>query len=312
MAGSDKVKNIRIAAIIAVVGNMVLSVLKIVAGTASGSGALISDGIDSLTDVLISMVSLVVARVILKPADVEHPWGHGRAETVATVFLSFIIFLAGAQIIISSVSNLIAGTQKLTSSTIAVVVTLISIAGKMLLAFSQYALGKRANSAMVKANAKNMASDVLVSLGVLVGLGISALTGAAYADAVIAILIGLWVIKTAIGVFLEANLELMDGNRDMEPYYIIMDAVDAVAGASNPHRARIRRIAGLWDIDFDIDVDPKSTVLEAHGIALQVEQKIKENLENVYDIMIHIEPRGDDSPEVFGLSAKEMPTEKTK
>ena len=167
-------------------------------------------------------------------------------------------------------------------------------------------LGKRANSAIIKANAKNMVGDVLISLGVLVGLGVSALTGTGYADTIIAMLIGAWIIKTAIGIFLETNLELMDGSSGLEPYSVIVDAVSSVEGASNPHRARMRRIAGFWDIDLDIDVDPKITVMEAHSIASQVEKEIKLRLENVYDIMIHVEPYGNNEIETYGLSEDEM------
>jgi Predicted Co/Zn/Cd cation transporters len=104
----------------------------------------------------------------------------------------------------------------------------------------------------------------------------------------------------------------MDGNYDMEPYRVIALSVNETEGASNPHRAKVRRVAGLWDIDFDIDIDPKCTVLDAHNIALEVERRIKENLENVYDIMIHIEPRGDNIAEGFGLSERDMLGEKDK
>ena len=310
ISNNDKTKYIRIAAIIALAGNAVLAILKITAGVLSNSGALIGDGIDSSTDVLISIITLVVIRIISKPADVEHPWGHGRAETISTVLLSFAIFFAGTQLVISSVSNLINGTHSFIPSVSAIIVTLISIFGKILLSWSQYIVGKRTGSAMIKANAKNMASDVLISVGVLVGLVISNRSGSKYADTIIAILIGTWIIKTAADIFLEANRELMDGNKDMEPYRVIARAVNSVEGATNPHHARIRRIAGFWDIDFDIDVDPQCTVLEAHGIASKIENDIKQNLENVYDIMIHIEPSGDNALEAFGLSEIEMNGEK--
>jgi cation diffusion facilitator family transporter len=302
----DKAKYIKIAAIITLTGNAILAVLKITTGLFAGSSALVGDGMDSSADVLIGVITLIVVRIISKPADAGHPWGHGRAETVATVFLSFIIFFAGGQLIISSVSNLIFGEQNIAPSSTAIVVTLVSIFGKILLAWSQFILGKRADSAMIKANAKNMANDVLISFGVLIGLVVSGLTDSAYADTIIAILIGAWIIKTAVSIFLEANLELMDGNNDMEPYRVIADAVNAVEGATNPHRARMRRIAGFWDIDFDIDVDPKCTVSEAHDIASQVENEIKNRLENVFDIMIHVEPRGDDAIEIFGLTENLM------
>ena len=303
---NEKAKYIRLAAITAIAGNAILAVLKMVVGAWANSGALIGDGIDSSTDVLISMITLVVVRIISKPADKKHPWGHGRAETISTVLLSFIIFFAGMQLVFNSVTNLFAGERQFEPSTLALVVTLCSIVGKLLLAWSQHFFGKRAGSAMLLANAQNMASDVLISLGVLVGLLVSTYTGSAYADTIITMLIGLWIIRTAVNIFLDVNLELMDGIGDMEPYRIIVRAVNAVEGADNPHRARIRHIAGFWDIDFDIDVDPKCTVVEAHAIASKVEEEIKRRLENVYDIMIHIEPRGDKAKEAFGLSEIDM------
>jgi cation diffusion facilitator family transporter len=303
---NDKTYDIRLAAITALAGNAVLAFLKITAGVFSKSSALIGDGIDSLADVFIGVIALVIVKIISNPADAKHPWGHGRAETVATVFLSFTLFFVGVQLIINSASNLFSGEQHAAPSVIAIVITLISIVGKILLARCQYILGKRADSVMITANAKNMASDVLISFGVLAGLIISTLTGSAHADTIIAILIGMWIIKTAIGIFLETNLELMDGNSSMEPYRVIVDAVNSVEGAANPHRARMRRVAGFWDIDCDIEVDPKCTVLEAHGIASRVEDEIKRRLENVFDIMIHVEPRGDDSVEMFGLSEDAM------
>ena len=302
----NKAQYIRKAALIALTGNAILAILKITVGIIAKSSALVGDGIDSSTDALISIMALLVAKVISKPADREHPWGHGRAETIATVTLSFIIFFAGAQLIINSASRLISGEQQIVPSAIAIVVTLISIIGKALLAWHQHVSGKRANSAMTRANAKNMASDVFISLAVLIGLIVSALTDTAYADTIIAILVGAWIIKTAIGIFLESNLELMDGNNDIEPYRIIVEAVNAVGGASNPHRARMRRVAGLWDIDLDIDVNPTTSVLEAHRIATRVEKEIKQRLENVFDIVIHIEPRGDKTAEAYGLSEDEM------
>jgi cation diffusion facilitator family transporter len=302
MKTTDKTADVRLAAIIAMTGNAILAALKIYAGLASGSSALFGDGVDSSADVLIGIVTLAVVRVISKPADEGHPWGHGRAETVMTAFMSFALFFMGAQVIAGAVSDLISGPDNAVPSALAVVITLVSIAGKIALAGCQYMLGKRAGSAMIKANAKNMAGDVAISLGVLAGLWISSATGSAHADTIIAGLIGCWIIKTAVGIFLEANLELMDGNRDTQPYRVVIEAVNAVEGASNPHRARMRRVAGFWDIDFDIDVDPGCTVTQAHDLACMVEEEIKRRLENVFDIMIHVEPGGEHANESFGLT----------
>jgi divalent metal cation (Fe/Co/Zn/Cd) transporter len=126
---------------------------------------------------------------------------------------------------------------------------------------------------------------------------------------IIAALIGGLIIRSAFGIFKEANLELMDGSADSSAYAVIVDAVNAVDGAANPHRAKMRKVAGLWDIDFDIDVDPECTVTHAHHIASLVEREVKLRLDNVLDIMIHVEPMGghhEAGDESFGLTESMM------
>jgi cation diffusion facilitator family transporter len=220
---------------------------------------------------------------------------------VATAVLSFILFFAGAQLILNAVLSFFSGVTREVPAKEALYVTGVSIAGKLALAWSQYLFSKKAASAMLRANAKNMAADVVISLGVLGGLGLSLFFKSGVIDSVAAIAVGGWVIKSAIGIFSEANSELMDGGSGTAFYRAVFDAAHSVPGAGRPHRARMRRIAGFWDIDMDIEVDPKLTVYEAHRIASQVERAIKERVEGVYDIMIHVEPAGNTETEGFGL-----------
>ena len=292
---------IRTASITAVLGNFALSTLKISVGLYAQSLAVVGDGIDSGVDVLIAIMSLVVARVVSRPADAGHPWGHGRAETVATALLSFTLFFAGGQLVLSSARNLLLGRVMEIPDAPALIATGVSIAGKLLLAWSQYIFGRKTDSAMLRANAKNMAGDVFISVAVLLGLFLSRLLGVGIIDPVVAILVGFWVIRQAVGIFLEANAELMDGS-SVESYKAVFEAVRSVKKAGNPHRTRMRRIAGLWDIDIDIEVDPDITVREAHRVATEVELAIKSRVEGVYDIMVHVEPVGDSgNQEGFGL-----------
>ncbi|MDR2159346.1 MAG: cation diffusion facilitator family transporter [Treponema sp.] len=299
---------IRIASVTALLGNTLLACSKIGTGIWAGSLAVLGDGIDSSVDVLVAIMNLVVARIISRPADREHPWGHGRAETVATVLLSCILFFAGAQLILNSASDLVLGKRREAPSAPAIVVTLISIAGKLILARSQDLFGKKADSPMLRANAKNMTGDVILSAGVLTGVGLSRLLNIGVIDSAFAVLAGLWVIKSAVGIFIEVNMELMDGGSGTEFYRLLFDAVHRIEGAGNPHRARMRRIAGLWDIDLDIEVDPSMPVSEAHRIATGVERAIKEQVEGVYDIMVHVEPSEDQGhkKEGYGLSEREI------
>lgn len=306
---TNRTKLIKTASLIALFGNAILAILKIVVGFLAGSLAVVGDGIDSSTDVIIAMMSLVVAGIIARPADAEHPWGHGRAETIATTILAFILFFAGGQLIIRALSSIFSSSIPEAPGPLALVVTGFSIIGKFCLAWSQYYFGKRADSAMLRANGKNMVGDVVISSGVLIGVGISIVFKIGILDSIVAVLVGLWVIRASVSIFLEANMELMDGSSDTAPYTAVFNAVRTVPGTINPHRTRMRRIAGLWDIDIDIEVDPEMKVRDAHHIACQVERAIKDSVEGVYDIVVHIEPAGEEdkhAQEQFGLRESQM------
>jgi cation diffusion facilitator family transporter len=217
-----------------------------------------------------------------------------------------ILFFAGGQLILNSVQNLIAGTTSEVPGNFALIATFISISGKALLSWCQHYLGKKTDSAMLKANAKNMLADIFTSVGVLIGLVFSVLFGIGIIDFIVAILIGFWIIKNAISIFLEINVDLMDGNKNDKYYRILFDAVHSVSDAINPHRVRMRRIAGFWDIDIDIEVDKHLTVAQAHEIANRVENAIKEKIEQIFDIMVHVEPKGNKQIESYGLTEKQL------
>lgn len=315
ISDTSRMKLISLAGWIALLGNLSLAIIKVTAGIAAGSLAVLGDGLDSATDVSIACMTLIISRIIRRPSDENHPWGHGRAETTATMVVAFIIFYAGMQLCLSSGIQLFhfithtvtaADNPKLLS---VLLVTIISIAGKLLLAWSQYHLGKKSGSIMVLANAKNMATDSIISISVLVGLAGARLLSLPILDPLVAFLVGLWVLKNAISIFMQMNLELMDGNHDKELYHRLFTAVKTVQGVSNPHRVRIRKIAALWDIDMDIEVDPEITLHDAHELAEQVETVVRNAIPEVYDIVVHMEPAGHGghhSQEQFGLSESDL------
>lgn len=306
---SFRLHYIKIAGTIALVGNTILALVKILFAYISGSLAVMGDGIDSSTDVLIAIVTLIISNMINKPSDKEHPWGHGRAETTATMALAFIIFFAGTQLIMQSISKLIDHNSIEPMSYYAIIATIISICGKSFLAILQYHYGRIANSDIVKANAQNMKNDIVMSAGVLAGLVLSDIFKCPVLDPVIALLVGLWVIKNAASIFAETNMELMDGNTDNSLYRKLFHAAISVPGVSNPHKARIRKIANLIDINLDIEVNPSLTVYEAHELAEKVETEVRNAIPELYDIVIHIEPEGSDNhqpKEKFGVTPKNL------
>jgi cation diffusion facilitator family transporter len=293
---------LRRASIIALVGNAVLAVSKLVIGSLAGSLAVVSDGVDSSTDVAIAIMTLVISTMVDKPGDKEHPYGHARAETMATTALAFIVFFAGAQLFIRAGGALIEGERPVMPGVLAILVTAFSVVGKLLLAWSQFAYGKKTGSAMLVANGKNMRGDVVTSASVLVGLAITYIFGIPVLDRVLALLVSLWIMKNAIGIFSEANTELMDGSTDRGPYGFVFQAVASVPGAGNPHRTRIRKLGSRLMVDLDIEVEPSMSVRDAHDIAREVEKAIKTLLPDVYDIVVHVEPKGNrEEEERYGL-----------
>jgi cation diffusion facilitator family transporter len=298
----DRSRLVTRASLIALVGNAVLATLKVAVGIIASSLAVLGDGMDSSTDVLIAIMSLFAMRFAQKPGDVEHPYGHSRAETMATAALAFVVFFAGAQLFLGASTAILSGTVTEMPGVLALWVSGVSIAGKLLLSWSQAHYGKKSGSALLLANAKNMRGDVLTSVAVLVGLSLGRVLGVPLLDRILALLVSLWIVKNAVGIFLDANTELMDGTKDPAGYAEVFAAIATVPEAGNPHRTRIRRMGAWIMIDLDIEVDPSMTVAAAHEIALQVERAIKERVEDVYDIVVHVEPRGvAHEEERFGL-----------
>ncbi len=292
---------------IALVGNIILASSKILVGLLAGSLAVLSDGIDSATDVLIAAMTLIASRISSKPGDREHPYGHGRIETVATAIISFVLFFAGAQIFFKALGGFFSAAAEKLPSTMAIWVTVLSICGKFALSWSQFYFGKKSGSSMLIANGKNMRGDVVTSVAVLLGLGIAYITGIVMMDKVLAALVALWILKNAIEIFMEANTELMDGTDNREPYRDIFTAISKIPAVDNPHRVRLRRIGSMLVVDLDIEVAPEMTVAASHDVALQVENSIKESLPDVYDVIVHIEPFGNvEEEEKYGLTERDL------
>lgn len=290
---------------VSTIGNMVLSIAKIAVGLLSGSLAVVSDGIDSATDVVISIVMIFTARIMSKPPSPQYVYGYEKAESIATKVLSLVIFYAGVQMLISSIQSLFTPEAKELPGIVAIYVTAFSIIGKLGLSFYQFRQGKRINSSLLIANAKNMQNDVIISVGVLAGLFFTFILKMPILDSVTGLIISLFIIKTSIGIFMDSNVDLMDGVKDVSVYNKIFEAVEKVPGAINPHRVRSRQIGNLYMIVLDVEADGNISLNEAHDIAEAVEESIKHTIENVYDIVVHVEPKGTHrSGERFGVDEK--------
>lgn len=299
---------IKKASWVGIIGNTILAIAKIVVGFISGSLAVIGDGIDTATDILTYFITLVAAKIMNKPPNFKFPYGYNRAEAVATKALSFVIFFAGAQLFYTSLLRLIKNETTEIPALLAIYVTIFSILSKAGLAFYQFKIGKKIESNMVIANAKNMRNDILISASVLVGLVFTHVLHLPVLDAITALAVSVWIMKAGFEIFMETSRELMDGTDNPELYYKIFDLVEEV-GAVNPHRVRIRKHSNMYTVALDIEMDGKLSIEEGHQMAKKVENIIKVRLENVYDVLVHVEPKGNEEKEKFGLSRRNIDDE---
>lgn len=304
---SARTRKIIKASQISIFGNLFLSLVKIVAGFLAGSMALVADGIDSASDILASMITLFTARIISRPPDIKYPYGYDKADTVASKLVAFVIFFAGAQLAISTSQRLLEGKQPEMPSIIAIIIVLISIVGKQLLAKYLKRTGDQIDSPMLRANARNMQNDVVISASVLVGLVLTHVLKMPIIDSITALFVSIWIMVVAIRIIITSSRELMDGVNDPTIYRTISDAVAKVPDAKNPHRIRARKMAHYYMIALDVEVDGRKTLYEGHAIGHQVESNIRELIPNTYDVVVHVEPTGDENPEeAYGISGKDM------
>jgi cation diffusion facilitator family transporter len=288
---------------IAILSNSVLAVLKIAVGMISGSLAVVADGIDSASDIATSFITLITSKIVTRPPNIRYPYGYEKADTLATKALSFIIFFAGAQLAISTVKRIITGNIPEIPGQLAIWVTAFSIVCKISLSIYLRITGKKANSSMLIANGKNMQNDVLISVAVLIGLFFIFILKQPLIDLLIAMLVSIWIMKVAVQIFFQTNVDIMDGMKDPILYCELFAAVKRVKGATNPHRVRVRKIGNFHMISMDIEVESEMKVKDAHIIAQQVEEEIRKSIPNVFDIIVHIEPLGNNEiNEKYGIN----------
>lgn len=302
----DRIQVIKKASILGIVGNAILGFLKIITGLLTGSLALLGDGFDTATDIFTSTVSLIASKVMQKPPDKDHPYGHGRVETLATKLISFVILFAGVELARQSVSQLYHHVEK-EIEPVACFIALFSICGKILLAFYKFRSGRKIESPLLIADAKNMRNDVVLSLCVLIGLVIGKIGNWWWVDALTALIVSFWILKVAFSIFKENDLELMEGYNNYDDYRALFNAVKEVPEAVNPHKVRIRKMGVLLSVDLDIEVDGNLSVKEGHAIASKVEKAIRKNIQKIYDVQVHIEPIGNlEENECYGVTVGEL------
>ncbi len=286
-------ETVRITVIGAVV-DFLLAVVKIVVGFLAHSQSLIADGIHSLSDLLTDGVVLVAARHAHQDADEDHPYGHGRFETIATVALGIALMGLAVGIALDAVYRLVEGEPHALPGIAALVVAGLSVLSKEILYRYTVFVARRHNSPMLKANAWHHRSDALSSVVVLFGVG-GAMAGHWYLDGLAAIGVGLMIAKIGWDLAWNAVRELVDTALEPERVEAIRKAILDVDGVVSLHFLRSRRMAGEALVDVHIQVSPTISVSEGHYVSETVRRRVIGQIDEVTDVMVHIDPEDDEA-----------------
>jgi len=279
--------------IIGAVVDFLLAIFKIIIGILGNSGALIADGIHSFSDLLSDGVVLYAAKHSAEEADDEHPYGHERFETVATLGLAIILAIIGTGIIFDAFNRL-QNPGELSHSTLLLSVAALSIFSKEALYWYTLKVAKTYKSDMLKANAWHHRSDALSSIVVFIGI-LGSLNGYLYLDGVAAIVVGLMVIYIAWELGLSATKELVDTSIDADQVEKLRHSIGQISGVNSVHSLRTRKIGHMISCDVHVQVDPYLSVSEGHIISVSVERVAKECLEDLMDVTVHIDPEDDET-----------------
>ncbi len=286
--------------IVGAVVNLLLSAVKLIVGTIAGSAALVADGIHSLSDLASDALVLFAAKHAGEAPDEEHPYGHGRFETAATLGLGILLGIVALGIVWDAVERA-AGSAHIIPGQLAIYAALFSILANEGLYWYTIVVARRVNSDMLRANAWHHRSDAISSIVVLIGI-VGAMIGWPYLDSLAAVIVGVMVAKIGWDLGWEAVRELVDAALDPEEVQKAHETIVAIDGVRSVHMLRTRRQGHQAAADVHVQVDPRLSVSEGHMISQAVEDELKAAVEAINDVTVHIDPEDDEeAPTCRGL-----------
>lgn len=278
--------------------NLALSAIKLVAGLLGRSSAMVADAVHSLSDLVTDVIVIVFARISSKGQDKGHDYGHGKFETLASLSVSILLLVVAGRMIASSVgkiSSVLAGEALPSPGIIALVAAAVSVAVKEVLFQWTFRVGKKVSSPSMVANAWHHRSDALSSVASLAGIGGAILLGGRWTilDPLVGGIISIVIIVVAVKMSVPAILELTDASLPDDVEDKILRTISSVSGIRNVHDLKTRRCGSYEIADVHIVVDPDMTIVEAHKITVEAEERLRDVFGPEMQVTIHVEPSED-------------------
>ena len=276
--------------LIGIIASVFLAAIKIFTGIVGNSYALIADGIESLTDIFTSSIVLTGLYFASKPADENHPYGHGKAEPFAGVAVSLGIFIAAMIIVVQSIHEIITPHHAPASFTLIVLVLVIVI--KETLFRFVIKVGTSVNSIAVKSDAWHHRSDAITSAAAFIGIAIALIGGKGYesADDFAALFASIIIIINAYRIFKPALFELLDTAPPTQVVQNVRGVAGKVENVMGIDKCFVRKMGFDYFVDIHVLVDANLPVHKGHEIAHQVKDQLMKEYSNISDVLVHIEP----------------------
>jgi cation diffusion facilitator family transporter len=268
-----------------------LALLKFTLGSLAGSSAIIADGVHSLSDLGTSAGVLLGVNYWSAPADEEHPYGHSRIETLVTAGIGLMLVLAACLIAYDALAKMRRPATLVPPGKIAIVAAAVSIVVKEWLYRWTAKVGQRAKSPACIANAWHHRADALGSVPALIAVAVASINPRwAFVDHVGALVVSLFILRTAWTIIVPALADLTDRGASAQDVALLRAIVYGVEGVRTAHRLRTRRSGTSIFVDVHIEVDGGLTVRDGHHISEEVRHALLRSGPNVVDVVVHLEP----------------------
>jgi cation diffusion facilitator family transporter len=280
-----------------------LIILKVVVGWLTGSISILAQAADSLLDLFAGIITFSAIRIAARPADAEHPYGHGKVEDVAGAVQGILIFIAGGLIIYSSIGRIIKGSSiELVEAGVAVMV--VSIVASIFLSRHLSSVSRTTGSVALEANARNIATDVYSASAVLVGLAVVRFTNLNIIDSMIAIGVAVYILKIALDTIRKPISGLLDEKLPPSEQAVIEDCLGKRSHeVFGFHALRTRRAGSQSYIDLHLVMAKDISVEQAHQICDQIEVEIQSALHEA-SVTIHVEPCKDECEQCSAICSR--------
>ena len=280
----------RVIAVVSMLASAALSAAKIIVGLHANSTAVVSDGLESAGDVLASGLALFGLVLAAKPPDREHPYGHGRVEILSALVVGMMLTASGTLISFRSLERL--REVQHAPAAYAVWPLIASIIIKSIMGLMKRRLGRKIRSSALLADAWNDTVDILSGSTALFALGLTLYDPVKFvaADHLGGAAVGIIVIFLGVRVVRDTTLQLIDTMPDPSALDRIRQVALRIPGALGIEKLYARKTGLQWHVDLHLEVDPAMSVYESHEIATQVRIRIKEELDWVADVLVHVEP----------------------